>query len=166
MKRALFAVLFAFVALPAAAQDPSQYDPQTWFAPGCPLCGVTAYVDLPAPSVTVSRADLLARNAAVEGWGFERVSGAPVDRVDVYLEVAENQWRPIVQAASSLEPGSYRPDVRDAYARYFPAVSDLTGWVLYITNWPDWALGAHRVQFVIWHGPYHTAVIRTYNVTP
>ena len=166
MRKLLLAIAFVFVASPVFAQtDPSQYDPQTWFLPACPTCVVVGYVDTPATSVTISRADLYAGNVQPQGWGFLLANGQPLTRADVYVETGNNLWTSVAQPDAAFQVGGiFRPDVAAAYAS-FGAISTWTGWSLHITNWPDWALGAHRVTFVLWQGPYHTSIVRTYNVT-
>ncbi len=166
MKSALIAVALIAFAAPAFAQtDTSQYDPQTWFAPACPSCGVLAYLDVPSSTSTISRTDLLAGNVQFQGWGFECVSGAPIDRVDVYVETSDGVWTPVKQGGALRFGSIYRPDAAAAFRSSCPNVGDWTGWALQITTWPDWALGARRVQLWIWKGPYHARQIRTYNIT-
>jgi hypothetical protein len=166
--RTFFWLLAMLVATSASAQ--SQYDPQTWFQVQCPKCFVVAYVDVPAPTQTISRTDLLSGLAQFQGWGFQCYTGAGVDRVEIWIETSRQfgdgtyEWEQIKQAGT-VYGGSYRPDVAAAYVSYCPNVSLFSGYSLYVTNWPREYLGAHRVQFVAWNGPYHTAVIRTYNIT-
>lgn len=160
------ALVFVASSVFAQSTDPSQYDPQTWFAPACPTCVVLGYVDTPATSVTISRTDLYAGNVQPQGWGFQLNSGAPVNRIDVYVETADSTWVSVPQAPYAFASASlFRPDVLAAYAAYSPNLTAWTGWSLHITNWPDWALGAHRVTFVLWQGPYHANIVRTYNIT-
>lgn len=139
--------------------------------PGCEKCGVVAFVDVPAQTVTVSNADLLARHAAIEGWGFECVSGDPVNRVDVWVEDDAHPefWHPVPNtnpnASTDLTWGGYnaRPDVEAAFVAACPAILYRpTGFV----RWLDHALplGAHRFKFVLWRGPYHADLVRTWTV--
>jgi hypothetical protein len=140
--------------------------------PGCAKCGAVGYVDVPGVSETVSNADLLAHNAAVEGWGFECVSGNPVDRVDVFVEddTQHNFWRPVKEDENAIWTGyNYRPDVEHAFVASCPAIyARATGFVRWIDK--PLPLGAHRFLFVLWKGPYHTptqgpnALIKTLNV--
>lgn len=149
-----------FVSVPAAAQpiDLAQFDPQNWFKVACPTCGVHGYVDAPQAGATLIR-----HVTVIEGWGHECVSGAPVDRVDVWYEGESGRWVSLKQAEWALHVGVYaRPDVAQAYRAVCPNVSSATGWWLELTNPPP--VGARRVRFELWRGPYHAGVIRTYNV--
>jgi hypothetical protein len=158
-------IMIAFAA-PARAQ----YEPTF---PGCPKCGVAGYVDVPGAAATVSNADLLAFRAAVEGWGFECVSGNPVDRVDIYVEddVQHDFWHPVKQAANTQGGSNPRPDVEAVFASACQAIEgQWTGFVRWLDQ--PLPLGAHRFLFVLWKGPYHTqtqgpnALIKTLNVVP
>lgn len=172
MRRFLVALSLLLVATSAAAQTEPSF-------PGCAACGVAGFVDIPATSATVSNADLLARRAAVEGWGFECVSGAPVDRVDLFVEddAEPGIWHPVPStdpnASTALTWSGYiaRPDVVTAFSASCPAVTPAAGFVRWIDR--DLPLGAHRFLFVLWKGPYHTptpgqvgAIIKTLNIVP
>lgn len=154
-------VLASGVAALAQQQsfDPSQADPQTWFQKQCPACGVRGYVDYPGKAATIKRS-----NMVVAGWGFECVSGVPVDRIDVWYEANDGLTLvPLKQADGALHFGStQRPDVAFAYGPYCPMVPLTTGWWLQVTNPPP--AGARRVFFVLWNGPYHSQIARTYNL--
>ena len=151
-------VVALFVAAPVFAQDPSQFDPQRWFAPGCPSCGVHAYVDLPHSGSELSLSTIIA------GWGFECVSGQPIDRVDVWYE-EDGFWVPIKQADGVLNFNVIaRPDVQTAYRAYCPNVALTSGWWMQLSTLPP--AGARRVSFTIWRGPYYARIVRTYTVRP
>lgn len=166
-KSLVIAGLLALTA-PAAAQ---QYEPTF---PGCALCGVVVgYVDVPAPASTVSNAALRTGQAAVQGWGFGCSDGAPVDRVDIFVENAQHSdwWVPVPETPNTAAGSSPRPDVEAVYAGLCPQV--VGRWPGF-TRWLDQPLplGAHRFLFVLWRGPYHTpafgpgALIKTLNVVP
>jgi len=160
MKYRLMVVAFLAFTGTALAQDP-----QTWFGAGCPKCGVIGWVDMPAPSTTVSRADLYAGRAAFEGWGFECVSGQPVDRIDLWIERTDGIWANLKQNANTTLYGFvYRPDVQAVFTSGCPRVTGLTGWVFYVSHLPDSALGAHRFTLVLWRGPYHINRVLTLNI--
>jgi hypothetical protein len=163
--------LYAAPQTPAPVGNP--YEPSL---PGCALCGVSAWLDLPSTSVTIARADLRAGLLAFQGWGFERVSGAHVDRVDLWVELTDPHtgqtiWQSLPQPDGSLSVGYYRPDVA-AYALANGWANDYgSEWVLYVSNVPDWALGARRWKVIPWYGAYHAdpsspGLIRTLNITP
>lgn len=163
MKRFALGVLVALVlvtsARPARAQEPT--------FPGCPQCGISGYVDIPAKGATVSRADLVNRNAAFAGWGLERVSGKPIDRVTFSYEGDNTDvWYPLKQKDDALWASYvYRPDVVLAYGPWFPAVyiyGSMSGWVLWMDNPPP--VGARRVMVQLWRGPYHADVLLTLNI--
>ena len=176
MKKLILTLFFTLLAHSAFAQTPwtidSQYDPQNWFKQGCPLCGVVGWLDVPGPAATVSRTDLLAGNVQFQGWGFECASGAPVSSIYIYVETDQQnadgtfQWKPVPQGENALQVGYYRPDVQQAYASACPAVSGNTGWSLMVSSWPDWALGARRVTLILYHGPFHAPLTKTYNIVP
>jgi hypothetical protein len=164
-----FVLGFLILAVPAFAQstDPAQFDPQAWFTPACPTCVVTGWVDAPAPTSTVSRTDLLLGNAAFQGWGLECASGQPVDRIDVWVENADQTWTSLLQNSWRTRYGAIdRPDVAAAFSGMCPNVSAFTGWTLYLTNVPDQALGAHRFALILWKGPEHVTRVLTLNVVP
>lgn len=165
--KVLFAALCLLVSsVPVRAQgvDPSQYDPQTWFKQACPTCGIDAYVDVPAQSATVSRASLLSHNSAFLGWGFEHNTGGLIDRVEIFVETGDNVWTPIPQTTGGLILGFYRPDVYAAFGKFYSATPGNSGWAFLVSDWPDWALGAHRVTLVVWRGPYHVNLVKTLNI--
>lgn len=163
MKRILLALLFLGIATSAHAQ----YEPTF---PGCATCGVIGYVDLPSNTSTVSNTALLAGWQAVEGWGFEKFSGNPVNRVDIYVEDDNviNQWHPVKEPDNTSAGITPRPDVEAAFVSLFPAIFERwTGFVRWINN--PLPLGAHRFQFILWWGPYHNdnlhyPLIKTLNV--
>lgn len=154
-----FAFVVAVVALVlwcGAGVAAQQFDGSRGSFPGCPTCGVWSWVDLPAPEMTVS-----ASNFVVQGWGFECVSGQPVDRVDVSYQDYDGHWNPLLQPASALTPYTVaRPDVAYMFAPFCPNVSGYTGWQLVVTNPPP--LGLRRVAFTIWRGPYFERHQRVY----
>ena len=128
--------------------------------PGCPLCGVFSYVDAPAAEQTIS-----ASNFIIQGWGFECVSGRPVDRVDVHYQNYAGYWVRLPQDPSALDYGSVaRPDVRSAYQSACPTVPAHAGWTLAVTNPPP--LGLRRIAVLVWRGPYVEQHFRTYLIVP
>jgi len=162
MKRVLLILaVLVFSPVPSVAQ----YGPTF---PGCAQCGVIGYVDLPARGGTVSNAALLSHNEAFEGWGFECVSGDPVDRVDLFVEddVQADIWHPVKQSDDGMWGGYWwRPDVSLAFVKSCPAIlGRYTGWVRWIDK--PLPLGAHRFRVLLWHGPYHAQLVLTLNVIP
>lgn len=154
------AVAFLMLGGRAMAQqiDPSEYDPQNWFKQGCPTCGVHGYVDFPSSGVTLMRNGIM-----FAGWGFECVTGKPIDRIDVSYEVADGAggWQPLKQADWALHFGAIeRPDVVNAFANVCPSVPVKSGWWLQITNPPP--PGARRVMLKLYSGIWHANLIRTY----
>jgi len=148
----------AGLVLLTALSAGAQFDGGRGSFPGCPTCGVYSFVDLPQAEATVS-----ASNFTLQGWGFECVSGRPVDRVDIWEQDYDGFWHPLKQADGALWFGySYRPDVQAAYRGLCPNVSPLTGWVLTLTNPP--ALGLRRLRINLWYGPYFETSLRTYLV--
>lgn len=134
--------------------------------PGCPQCGVWSWVDYPRPArdpwdVWVGlpidprqREDVSASNFWAAGWGFECVSGRPIDRIDVWYQDYAGTWRQLKQPADALRAGFIeRPDV----VRFAPNVNCATpametGWAMQIYGMPP---GLRRVRLEIWWGPYH-----------
>jgi hypothetical protein len=155
MRRLFLGVVLALCATTVSAQAP-------WGArgsfPGCPDCGVWSWVDDPADQVTVST-----RAFVIQGWGFECVSGRPVDRVDVWYQDYNGAWQPLKQAQEALAAGAvWRGDVVQFGPTVgCPNVAANTGWVLSVTGMP---LGLRRVRIVAWKGPYFEAHTRTYLV--
>jgi hypothetical protein len=159
MRKCLAAVALVVFASVAHAQ-PAIFDGSRGSFPGCPTCGVWSWVDLPAPEVTVHASDF-----TVQGWGFECMSGNPIDRVEVFYQDYNGWWHPLYQGPTALMWGaSARPDVRAAFGAGCPLMGDYTGWTLILTNPPP--LGLRRVQFTIWRGPYYEAHRRTYLIVP
>jgi hypothetical protein len=151
-------LLIASVAHAQDQTDPSQYSPDNWFKKACPTCGVHGYVDYPESGATLARA-----GSVIAGWGFECVSGRPVDRVELWYETSDgSRFLPLKQADYALIAGTIgRPDVRNAFAPYCPNTSSEAGWWLQVTNPPP--AGARRVLIKLWYGPYHADLMRTFN---
>lgn len=134
--------------------------------PGCPQCGVWSWVDYPRvkvdpldallgdpPNPTI-REDVSASNFWAVGWGFECVSGQPIDRIDVSYEDYEGKFRPLLQPPTALRAGFI---ARGDIVRFAPSVQCSkpaleTGWVLQIHGMP---IGLRRVRLEVWWGPYH-----------
>jgi hypothetical protein len=124
---ALCLLLIASVAHAQDQTDPSQYSPDNWFKKACPTCGVHGYVDYPESGATLARA-----GSVIAGWGFECVSGRPVDRVELWYETSDgSRFLPLKQADYALIAGTIgRPDVRTAFAPYCPNTSERGGMVV------------------------------------
>lgn len=134
----LLSVLFAAVL---AAQSSS------WIAGACERCGVIGYVD-------IARADWIA------GWGFECVSGSPLDRVYVMYQKDDGFFTPIDWRKTSWHRYIHRPDVRSAYEAHCPGVTSYSGFNLHIQ--PGSVPSGTRVISVnISFGPYYENHRRT-----
>lgn len=151
-------VLLGLVGTPSAQDIPQPgqlLDGSRGSFPGCPDCGVWSWVDYPRDQRTVA-----ASNFYVQGWGFECVSGRPIDRVDVYYQDYEGIYHPVKQPEWALLHGAIgRPDVVAAFAGACPNVAANSGWQLRVTGIPP---GLRRVTIVVWRGPYRENHDRTY----
>lgn len=139
-----------------------QYEPKF---PGCSTCGVIGYIDIAPTTITLSNTDLQSGASAIEGWGFEKYSGAPVDRLDIFVEdnYLENVWHPVKQKSSAIDYYFYRPDVETVFSSTYPNIYGRSvGFVKYLDS--DLPLGAHRFTILIWKGPYHYNQVVTWNI--
>jgi hypothetical protein len=144
MKTIIVAVIALVLATPAAAQDWAQFNPQTWFQPGCPSCGVHAAIDW------VQNADVDGvTRPIVAGWGFECVSGQPVDRVDVFALRGSTGTALAVDLRWQQIP---RPDVQAASVVGCPRVTRESGFgVVVLGAIPE---GTTALRINVWRGPY------------
>jgi len=163
MRRLLPIVAAAFLlsALPVQAQWVAPENGGSIWPFACqPKCGVEGWLDEPKSGATIGVGTVLA------GWGFERVSGHKLDRVDVWYEVADEKWVSVKQPEWAFWPSLYRPDVSDWFraSKVAPTATEFSGWHLTLVNPPP--AGARRIRLNLWYGPYMRYIIRTFNVSP
>lgn len=149
----VLASVFALVlfASTASAQDVdlSKFDPQEWFKTACPKCGVRSAIDW-VQTVPLPEGD----RPVIAGWGFECVSGKPVDRVDAHA------WDPAKGAYVAVQTDLRwqaipRPDVLSAFPGCAVPVASGYGAVI-VGALPA---GATSLKIVTWAG-------RTYHSSP
>jgi hypothetical protein len=102
-----------------------------------------------------------ASDFVMAGWGFERFSGMPVDRVDVSYQDYDGGWHQV--KTTEFYFGYWlRYDVMTAYRPYYPNVPATTGWSLKVIGVPP---GLRRIHVNVWRGPYYEPHERTYLIT-
>jgi hypothetical protein len=160
MKRMILGVVAALTVFAAGVGAQEQFNGGRGSFPGCPSCGVWSYVDFPSAEQTVSAKDFV-----IEGWGFECVAGAAIERVDLWYQDYAGDWWPLKQPDGAMAAHAvYRPDVEQHFRRVCPNAGTDTGWRLTVKNPPPF--GLRRVRVMVWYGPYYEAHYRTYLIVP
>lgn len=128
----------------------------------CARCGVYAYADnLELENVPVVNVRDNDGYWQIDGWGFECVSGHPIDRIDVWYLVPDATMRGGGYWVSALNtyPSAYgpRPDVVDAYKAWCPSLAfraDAGFSALYkLGRIP---LGVQTIRLIFWRGSLKT----------
>jgi len=155
-------VTFLLSAVPSEAQWVAPENGGSIWPFACqPKCGVEGWLDAPRSGATISAGTVL------HGWGFEKVSGHKLDRVDVWYEVNDDdKWAPLKQPDWTFWPSIYRPDVSSWFreSKLSPLATEFSGWQLTVVNLPP--PGARRIRLHLWYGPYMRYIVRTFNVSP
>lgn len=127
----------------------------------CTACGIRAHIDSPK---AVSDADPaltgVPQTFAIAGWGFECVSGRPVDRVDVFLANGDGFYRPVPWWLTEFRAGAKRPDVFWAFRSACPEATVDEGWhlILFAGAVPS---GTQALLINVWSGPFRQQFART-----